>query len=430
MVTFCCYKYLACRGKKGSFPRFINFKFITMKRTSIFVLIGFLTMFLYACSSDDSPKPSTNTGSEFIFKYDPLRDNVYGDKRGFFRVTLKNDKPEIKRLNDFYSGGHDFDVNEQGTVVFTCESLVVPFGAPKNSRLAYFSISKPGDVKFVAPPADPKDGHWVVVPTETPIILKDGRLVNQLNLESDVTGGGKKYHMGIYDPAKNKWTISPDVSAHVLAQPEQGTYTTAGLIKNSTAVLSPDQTKVYITTQGYGYKSGAIQYEKLFVTYYDLATNDFVTVFAGTHTLLTATDKSVYFTYTNRTHAVDIVSKKLTQVEAQYGGEFTGAATHDEIIKVWRKAGLGTYTNSGASFTWKHIINTDKLTDKTYRGLGSKAFYTKDDKEIIFAATTNFETTFDADLAVMKTELIANNPEPEVLFTLPKNFSYHFKMLK
>lgn len=385
--------------------------------------------------TQETSEPGAKTYT-YIFPYYPYGsgEKPYGDNKGFFKVTTDGGQATIVRLNDFYPIFNDsHSVNANGTVAFTCLADLLPEDAPKYSKLAYFSISSPHDVTFVAPPPKPVDWYWNVGDGK-PFIIQDGRIISLLSLAPDVYGSGSKDHLGIYDPTTDTWTISPDVSGFVLAQPEQGWDTEAGVIRGGQA-LSPDQTKVYLTLQGWGVDGGSNHYDETFLAYYDIATNEFVRVYRGSNVILTATNQSVYFStlegeFGDGIYAVDIDTKTVTKLEDFNSSDWSSSPTRDEIVKVWRGSGLGTFTKSGTGYDWKHIINPDNFTERTYTGLKGPAYYTENEDALIFAVSKDYNTNYDQELAVMKSPLITENPDPEVLFYLPANFKMNFTMVR
>ena len=179
------------------------------------------------------------------------------------------------------------------------------------------------------------------------------------------------------------------MSGFVLAQPEQGWDTEAGVIRGGQA-LSPDQTKVYLTLQGWGVDGGSNHYDETFLAYYDIATNEFVRVYHGSNVILTATNQSVYFStlegeFGDGIYAVDIDTKTVTKLEDFNSSDWSPSPTRDEIVKVWRGSGLGTFTKSGTGYDWKHIINPDNFTERAYTGLKGPAYYTENEDALIFA---------------------------------------------
>lgn len=402
-----------------------------MKQLSILFLFGFLAMFLTACDKDDKPDDVAKKGSEFVFIYDPLNDSPYGANKGFFKVTANNGETQIQRLNDFYSNALSYSVNEKGRVLFTPDPRVVPADAPKNTQLAYFDIANPSQVKFVAPPEKPKDWHWVVRTAQQPILLKDGRIVATLLLEPDIYGSSARFHMGVYNPEENSWQISLDIAGFILSQPEKGSDTESGIIPTaSPQVLSSDDSKVYITTQGFGVDGGVNHYDETFIAAYNIKRNEFERVMHGKNVLAAASNNSVLFIQDGKFKTVDLNTQNIIDVADKLSDSYTGAKNKDEFIITWRGSGLATFTRVGNAYEKKHIINIDKLTERKYRGLGSRAYYTNNENEIVFSATTDLYTNYAAELVLYKTPLIAENPDPELLLTLPKNFSAHFKMVK
>lgn len=398
---------------------------------SMLFLLGFFTLFLTSCWPVDDPDPDTGKGNEFLFLYTPDNTAPYGNERGFFKVTAKDGEMDVKRLNDFYPNSNLFDVNENGLAAFRAHDRSIPENAPKHSKIAYFNLSNPGKVEFIPPPAKPADWHWVLSGAQKPQVLKDGRIVVPLNLTVDAYEDESKFYMGVYDTKTGDWTISPDISDFVMAQPEKRSDTEGGLILNSSLqVLSPDESRVYISVQGYGVSGGVNHYDEVFLAYYDIGKNDFVRVKHGKHNIVGASNKSVLYMQDGKLYGIELSSKKEELVDATFSGEFTGAATKDEIIRTWRGSGLAVYERVSGSFQKKHVINTDVLTERKYRGLGSKAFYTNNEKELLFSATTDFNTNNAAELVIYKSPIIAENPDPELILTLPKSFSAHFKLIK
>ncbi len=399
-----------------------------MKQASILFIFGFLALFLTSCDPDDLPEKTTSKAPEFLFLYEPTSSATYGSQSGFFSVTPKNGEAVVKRLNNsFPAAWTTYDVNEKGLVAYTVNGKVLPADAPKYSKLAYFKISNPENIKLVNPPQKPADWHWVI-PDGRAFVLNDGKIITNLRLDPDYYGSDSRMYLGVYDTETEKWTISPNISGFILDQPEQGWDTEAGLIKG-THILSPDQTKLYITAQGYGVDGGSNHYDYEFLAYYDIKRNDFVRVFCGSHVKFGASNNSVFYKKESIMHAYDINAKTETMI-GNLSGEFTGAGTRDEFIYTWRGSGLATYSRVGNSFEEKHVINTKTLTNQKYRGLGSQAFYINNEKEIVFSATTDFYTNYNSELVIYKTPIVTENADPELLLTLPKDFNAHFKLIK
>lgn len=329
-----------------------------MKHVSyLFVLVG-LALFLPGCSYiDDEPDLDSKGGSEFLFLYEPTNSATHGSEKGFFKVTASKGEADVKRLNNFYPGlWWNVDVNKKGMVVFNAHAIVIPGNASKYSKLAYFNISDPDNVKFLDPPKEaPEKWRWRINESFKPFVLKDNRIVVHLSLEYYVYGPGSKQFMGVYDPAKDSWTISPDISTFVLAQPEKGWDTEAGLIKGD-PVKSPDESRIYITAQGWGVDGGANHYDYEFLAYYDIDRNEFGRILCGPHVKRGASNKSVFYSNEGKLHAFDINTKNDVEFEIR-NGLITGAGTKDEFILTWRGSGLATYARAGNSFDEKHIIN-------------------------------------------------------------------------
>ena len=129
-------------------------------------------------------------------------------------------------------------------------------------------------------------------------------------------------------------------------------------------------------------------------------------------------------------YAVDIDTKTVTKLEDFNSSDWSPSPTRDEIVKVWRGSGLGTFTKSGTGYDWKHIINPDNFTERAYTGLKGPAYYTENEDALIFAVSKDYNTNYDQELAVMRSPLITQNPDPEVLFYLPANFKMNFTMVR
>lgn len=395
----------------------------------IAVLVG--VMFISSCDKDKIPTDTKPEGNEFLFLYTPGVNADHGPDKGFFKVTIDKDgESEIARLNDFYpTKWQNVDANN-GHVAFVAHDNINIDDAARHSRLAYFNASSPGNISVVNPPEEaPIDWHWEIWNNKS-TVMKDGRIIANLYL---VHRGGLEsqapfYYIGVYDPMSKSWTISQEISDFVLAQPEKG-HDTEGGILDADKVLSPDEKRVYFRSRGYGLQGGVYHYDYGFITYYDIDKNEFGRVMEGDFIPVGVSKNSVFYRDGGKLHAVDLSGNNKTEITDR-NGLLTGAGSKDEFIFVWRGAGMATYRKSGGSYEMKHIINVNNLTDRKYRGLDARAYYVDAEEAIVFSATTDLHTNYPADFVVYKTPLKEENPDPEFLFELSKEFNANFWMLK
>lgn len=401
-------------------------------------MLIFGAVFLVSCKKDKDDNgvaPDDVYGSEFLVYYWPRSDGAYGSDHGLFKVTPKDGEAVIERLNSIYpdyAHRNTITVNkEHVALIASLESL--PENAPEHSRLVYFNMNNPGEVKVIAPPDSPSkaDFRWEVQNAK-PFVLKDGRIVAKLSYRefSGISWGMWAYaYMGIYNPVTEQWTISEeDADAFVLAQPEQGWDTEGGYIVSDKGTMTPDESKVIITMVGHGVHGGVIHSDHEFIVYYDIENNSFGRIMEGKHTIYGASNKSVYFRQDGMMKAIDISTKNIIDID-EFFGDLTSPRERDEYIRVGNRQ-VSTYAKSGNTFIEKNIINSSKLVNRTYQVLSTKASYVNNEQEIIFVAHKSLDWNYRADFAVYKTPIVEENPDPELLFELSKEFYYRVWVLK
>lgn len=366
----------------------------------------------------------------YIFTYQPMDTKEFGDKNGFFKITVSDGTFEAKRLNDFYPvygwGDYYLYYNEKGTCAFICDHNLTPSNATSN--LAYFTADDPNNVVFVPLPAKKKDWTWTI-PDQKPVVLSDGKIIVIMKIYTDYPyDDASDSYVAIFNPSSNSWEIGTSPLSFVLAQPEKGNDTEAAGLETKFAV-SLDENKVYVSTYGYGVDGGSLHVDAHHMAAYNIINKNYERLFYGSNIIYGVTNQNVYFYNVplGKTSAIDINSKILYKNLDDYPDDYyTFAKTKEQLVKSWRGSGLGAITKNGTTYNWMHIINTSKLTSNKYAGLGGRARYTKDEDALLYAGSTDFYTNYASEFAIFKTPLISENPDPEQLFVLPKNFSTHF----
>lgn len=396
-------------------------------------LIKMLTavLFLSWVSCDEDNPPTVNENPEYyLFTYQPLDNNPYGTGYGFYKIKPDTGSFTAEKLNDFYPryGWADTYIcfNKNGVCAFYCDDPLVPAAA--QSKVAYFTPEAPGDVHFLPLPEKVTDYTWTISP-QKPKVLSDGRIVVVMGIYTDYPYDD--WHdevVAVYDPATGLYDKSESVSGFIFEQPEKGSDTELGSLNYNNFALSPDESTVFLKATGWGVEGGSIHLDARYIVAYNLTTKQFSRVYYGDNDIFGATQNRVYFRSTaGKTAAVDYHTlQEYPSVDDYPYDYYTFSRLDEMMVKSWRGSGLGSMTWNGATYDWMHIINTDKLTSTTYAGLGGRAFFNKDESLIYFAASSDFYTNYASEFAVMRTPFISENPTPEQLFVMPKNFSTYF----
>lgn len=393
---------------------------------------GLLTVLLIlswvSCDKNDSTP--TENQEYYLFTYQPLDNHPYGEGYGFYKIKPDQGSFTSELLNQYYPvyGWSDAYIhfNPKGMCAFYCENSLKPAGA--ETQVAYFTPEAPGDVHFLPLPEKIPEYSWVISP-QKPKVLSNGRIVVVMGIITDYPYDD--WHdevVAVYDPLTETWDKSESVSGFIFAQPEKGTDTELGSLGYNFFAINPDETTVFLKATGWGVEGGSIHLDARFIVAYDLATKTFSRVYYGENDIYGATNQRVYFRSTEgKTAAVDyhtlVVYPNVDDYPYDY---YTFSRRSEMMVKSWRGSGLGSMTWNGSSYDWTHIINTAKLNSSTYAGLGGRASFNADESLILFAASSDFYTNYAAEFAVMKTPFISENPDPEIQFILPKNFSTYF----
>jgi hypothetical protein len=397
-----------------------------MKQLSLF-MIALLFIGHSSCIEDDEPKKESEY---YIFTYRALDDPTFGAEGGFFKISPNKGSFQAERLNNYlpYQSWTDSYVafNKKGMCAFYCDNSLTPSGA--ETQLAYFTQETPKNVNFLPMPDKVKDHTWAIN-AQKPIVTTEGKIIVIMSLYTDTPfDDWHDEFVAIYDPGTNKWDLGPSATGFVLSQPEKGSDTELGTISNSGFVLSQDESTIFLKASGWGVQGGSIHIDARYIAAYNIAGKNFEKLYVGDNNIYGASPTRVYFrSNAGYTAAVEIISKQVYPRVDDYPYDYyIFSSTKDQIAKCWRGSGLGSLTWNGSSYDWLHIINTDKLTSRTYAGLGARARYNRDESRIFFTASKDFNTNYAAEFAVMSTPIVSENPDPEIQFILPKNFSTYF----
>lgn len=309
-----------------------------------------------------------------------------------------------------------------GTIAYRINPSNTPEGT---SGVVYMPSDDPHAIEFAPVPEAPED-YYYSVKNECPRVLPNGNIAYRVNYETENIYDDYSVGMlAIYNPKNGDLELSGDPSGFILSQPEQGSDTEGGSMGGQ-FVIDPDGEYAYCLLFGAGTDFGIYHEDYHFIVRYKIGSPgnyERLALLDGRPTAVTGDGRYLMVNAYEGLMKIDLDTKEMVKFD-DYTHDFESgqvAKNSNRMFKVWRGSGLGEYT-VGSATEWLHIIDGNKITNSSYRGLSHCGQYSADEEKIYFSGSTDFYTNYASDLIIFETPRVELNETPDSIGFLEAAF--------
>ena len=382
-------------------------------------LLFLMLMVWYACPLKDSGSTQFLVGS---------KGNNDGLEYGLYLYKLGSTPEFITNLAPWNFDMGQIDQNN-GVIAYRINRDQTPEGT---SGIAFMDSDDLHGISYAPIPSAP-EGYYYSIPSEAPRVLPDGRIAYRITYETDNIYDD--YHVGmlaIYNPSNGDVEISGDPSGFVLGQPEQGGDTEGGSM-GSGFLFSPDGKYAYCQLYGYGTDWGVYHVDYKFIVQYTIGSPGYyerLQQVDGTVAGVTGDGTYLMVNSGEGLMKIDIAAKSMTKADIYTNYFYPGQASKstNKMFKSWRGSGLGEFT-IGSAVDFIQIIQGDKITNSSYRGLNHRSQYNHSEDRIIFTGSTDYYTNYATDLIIFETPIVELNETPDSIGHLSAEYCTNMFLL-